>query len=181
MELFGWVLFFVACCIAVFLSHKLSSVQSSIESLSECRESYSKSENDKLELVRSHQKIKDQLDQLNSFYREETSKNKKFIEKLEKDLYNEEQSRKTTLSQKKSSEVRLGNIAEKLAPFLEDFPYDPEDAIFAGKPIDYIVFDDEAVVFVEIKSGNSQLSKKQRHIRDLIKNNCVEWKEIRIK
>lgn len=181
MEFFGWFLFAAAFGAIVFLLNKLGSVGSSIKLLSECRESYSKSENDKLELVRSHQKIKDQLDQLNDYYVGETLKNQKSIEKLEKDLYNEEQSRKTTLSQKKSSEVRLGNIAEKLAPFLEDFPYDPEDAIFAGKPIDYIVFDDKAVVFVEIKSGNSQLSKKQRHIRDLIKDNRVEWKEIRIK
>ncbi len=100
---------------------------------------------------------------------------------LEKQLEEETESRKKTLSQKKSSEVRLGHIAEKLAPFLEDFTFDPEDATFLGQPIDYIVFEEEIITFVEIKSGNSQLSTKQRHIRDLIQNNCVAWKEIRIK
>tara|TARA_R110000824_G_scaffold339752_4_gene526277 strand:- start:303 stop:914 length:612 start_codon:yes stop_codon:yes gene_type:complete len=100
---------------------------------------------------------------------------------LEKRLEEESESRKKTLSQKKSSEVRLGHIAEKLAPFLDDFTFNPEDATFLGQPIDYIVFEEEVITFVEIKSGNSQLSPKQRHIRDLIKNNCVAWKEIRIK
>ena len=104
-----------------------------------------------------------------------------YISNLQKELDDTENSRKTTLSQKKSSEVRLGNIAEKLAPFLEDFTFDPENAKFLGQPIDYIVFEDEIITFVEIKSGNSQLNSKQRHIRDLIKNKQVAWKEIRIK
>ena len=99
---------------------------------------------------------------------------------LEKKLEEETESRKKTLSQKKSSEVRLGHIAEKLAPFLDDFTFDPEDATFLGKPIDYIVFEEEIITFVEIKMGKSQLSTKQRRIRDLIKNKHVGWKEIRI-
>ena len=85
------------------------------------------------------------------------------------------------LSQKKSSEVRTGHIAEKFAPFLESFPHDPESAVFLGQPIDYIVFEDEGVTFSEIKSGNSQLSSKQKQIRDNIKNGNVYWEEIRIK
>ena len=105
----------------------------------------------------------------------------KSIATVEKTLEEETESRKKTLSQKKSSEVRLGHIAEKLAPFLEDFTFNPEDATFLGKPIDYIVFEDEIITFVEIKSGKSQLNSKQRHIRDLIKNKQVAWKEIRIK
>jgi len=103
------------------------------------------------------------------------------VSKVEKKLEEETESRKKTLSQKKSSEVRLGHIAEKLAPFLEDFPYEPENATFLGQPIDYIVFEEEEIVFIEIKSGNSQLSQKQRNIRDLVKNKCISWKEIRIK
>tara|TARA_R110000782_G_scaffold106567_10_gene194874 strand:+ start:862 stop:1377 length:516 start_codon:yes stop_codon:yes gene_type:complete len=103
------------------------------------------------------------------------------ISSLEKQLTDSEGTRRTTLSQKKSSEVRLGHIAETLAPFLDQFDFDPENCTFLGKPIDYISFDDDAVTLIEIKSGNSQLSSKQRHIRDLVKNNQVNWKEIRIK
>ena len=160
MDYLGW-LFFLATILPIFiLIKKVNSFESSVNALSDCRDFFRKSEEDKVELVRSHQKIKDQLDYLNNFHSAEQSNSKKIIEKLEQDLYDKEQSRKTTLSQK-SSEVRIGNIAEKLAPFLEDFPYNPEDAIFAGKPIDYIVFDEKAIVFVEIKSGKSQLSKSK--------------------
>jgi|MEHZ01.5.fsa_nt_MEHZ011476261.1_11 predicted Holliday junction resolvase-like endonuclease len=84
-------------------------------------------------------------------------------------------------SQKKSSEVRLGHIAETLAPFLDQFEFDPETCTFMGRPIDYISFGDDKITFIEIKSGNSQLSSKQRLIRDLVKNKHVAWKEVRIK
>ena len=98
-------------------------------------------------------------------------------EKLE--LVSQEKSK--VLSQKKSSEVRLGHIAETLAPFLDEFDFDPEDCVFMGKPIDYISFGEEEVTFIEVKSGNSKLSSKQRRIRDLIKSNSVRWKEVRLK
>jgi len=99
---------------------------------------------------------------------------------VQKNLQEETESRKKVLSQKKSSEVRLGHIAETLAPFLDQFDFDPENCTFLGKPIDYISFDDDAITLIEVKSGKSQLNSKQRHIRDLVKNNQVNWKEIRI-
>jgi predicted Holliday junction resolvase-like endonuclease len=91
-----------------------------------------------------------------------------------------EEKRKVT-SQKKSSEVRLGHIAETLAPFLDQFDFDPETCVFLGKPIDYISFGDDEITFIEIKSGKSQLNTKQRYIRDQIKSKLVSWKEVRIK
>ena len=104
----------------------------------------------------------------------------KNIAVVEKNLEEETESRKKTLSQKKSSEVRLRNIAETLAPFLDQFDFDPENCIFLGRPIDYISFEDEVITLIEVKSGKAQLTTKQRHIRDLIKNKQVAWKEIRI-
>ena len=103
------------------------------------------------------------------------------IAEVQKNLDEETENRKKVVSQKKSSEVRLGNIAETLAPFLDQFEFNPENCVFLGKPIDYISFDDEIITFIEVKMGKSQLSSKQRHIRDLIKNKQVAWKEIRIK
>lgn len=94
---------------------------------------------------------------------------------------NESNLRKKLTSQKKSTEVRTGHIVEKFAPFLDQFPHEPSSATFLGQPIDYIVFDDNGVTFSEIKSGDSQLSKKQRMIRDHIKEGRVFWEEIRIK
>jgi len=93
---------------------------------------------------------------------------------------NELHLRKKITSQKKSTEVRTGHIVEKFAPFLEEFPHDPSSATFLGQPIDYIVFGEDGVTFSEIKSGNAQLSKKQRMIRDHIKEGRVFWEEIRI-
>lgn len=110
--------------------------------------------------------------------REQEFKNK--IIKLEKNLEDETEKRKKVLSQKKSGEVRLGHIAETLAPFLDQFEFEPERCSFMGQPIDYISFGDDEITFIEIKSGNSQLSQKQRHIRDLVKQKAVSWKEIRI-
>tara|TARA_B100001093_G_scaffold519468_1_gene608628 strand:- start:4484 stop:5059 length:576 start_codon:yes stop_codon:yes gene_type:complete len=104
----------------------------------------------------------------------------KQLEETEQKLTEEIEQRKKVLSQKKSGEVRLGNIAETLAPFLDQFKFDPENCIFLGRPIDYISFDDEQITFIEIKMGKSQLSSKQRHIRDLINDKQVYWKEIRI-
>lgn len=88
---------------------------------------------------------------------------------------------KKILSAKKSSEVRLGNIVERMVPFLDNFNYEPSNAQFLGQPIDYVVFEDEEIVFIEVKSGNARLSSKQRRIKKLVENGKIRWEEIRIK
>lgn len=84
------------------------------------------------------------------------------------------------LSQKKSSEVRLGQISEQLAPFLDGFSYDTRNTKFLGQPIDLIAFEPDRVVFIEVKTGGAQLSPKQKHIKELIQNHQVFWEEFRI-
>lgn len=139
--------------------------------------------------------LKDQLTQLQKSFQSEqgliqaqrgelNQKEKELIKTnldLEKRLTEETETRRKVVHQKKSSEVRLGHIAETLAPFLDQFEFDPENCTFLGKPIDYISFGDDEITIIEVKSGNSQLNQKQRHIRDLVKNKSVKWKEIRIK
>jgi hypothetical protein len=55
-----------------------------------------------------------------------------------------------------------------------------------GKPVDFLVFkgmDDQhidEVVFVEIKSGNSQLSPNERTLRYAIEAKRVRWQEYRV-
>ena len=95
-------------------------------------------------------------------------------------LKKSQESKAKLLSAKKSTEVRTGHIVEKFAPFLDSFPHSPEKAVFLGQPIDYLVFEDHGITFAEIKSGNAQLSKKQRSIRDHVKQGNVFWEEIRI-
>ena len=92
-----------------------------------------------------------------------------------------QQKYKKLLSQKKSSETRIGHISETIAPFLDSFEFNPEECAFLGKPVDYISFSKEGITIVEVKSGKAQLTKKQRQIRDLIKDGKVYWKEVRIK
>jgi predicted Holliday junction resolvase-like endonuclease len=91
----------------------------------------------------------------------------------------EQKLRKVT-SQKKSSEVRTGLIAEQMAPFLKGFPYDPKKTKFLGQPIDFVAFDDTGVHLVEVKSGKSQLSSVQRRIRNQVKEGNVTFEIYRI-
>jgi predicted Holliday junction resolvase-like endonuclease len=84
------------------------------------------------------------------------------------------------LGQKKSSEVRVGKIGENMAPFLNGWPYDPNDFRFLGSPIDGVQFNKDELVFVEIKTGKSVLSKKQRWIKQLVKEGKVGFATFRI-
>jgi len=88
---------------------------------------------------------------------------------------------KKLLHQKKSSEVLTGHIAEKFVPFLDEFKHDPRQSTFCGQPIDYIVFGDDCITIVEVKSGNARLNAKQKRIKKLVQEGKVEWEEIRIK
>jgi len=92
-------------------------------------------------------------------------------------------------STQKSKSSTMGQAYEKLVPLLPAFRWDPRDAHFLGHPIDYIVFDglndeerDEvrAVVFVEVKTGASQVSRRQRLVREAIGQRRVEWCELRV-
>lgn len=71
-------------------------------------------------------------------------------------------------------------------PFHKSFPYNPKEARFIGSPIDIIVFkgiEDEERVEIhifEIKTGKSQLSKRQRLIRDAVDNNRVVWRVLNL-
>jgi predicted Holliday junction resolvase-like endonuclease len=145
-------------------------------------------------LEKENQFLKNQINQSQEYfskqqksiedYRQELQCKEKFLietnQTLEQKLADETDKLKKLTHQKKSSEVRLGHIAETLAPFLDQFDFEPEQCSFLGQPIDYISFGENEITFIEVKSGKSQLNSKQRNIRDLVKNKFVSWKEIRI-
>src|SRR5262245_53199778 len=60
------------------------------------------------------------------------------------------------------------------------------EARLIGKPIDFLIFkgmDDQRideVVFVEIKTGNSQLPPNERSLRDAVEAKRVRWHEYRV-
>lgn len=85
------------------------------------------------------------------------------------------------LGNKKSSEVNTGLVVEKLAPLLEGWHWNRQNARFIGMPIDYIIFEEEKIIFVEIKSVNSKLTSKQNKIKKIIEDGKIEFEIFRIK
>lgn len=100
----------------------------------------------------------------------------------QEELGQEREKNRTLLSQKKSSETRLGQISEHLVPFLENCQHDPKNMHFLGNPIDYVVFDFDqgSITFLEVKSGNSKPTKRQKVVKNIIKTGRVFYEEIRI-
>ena len=137
-------------------------------------------QNQVITLKENNAKLDSSYLNLNLNYKELESSSTENVKLLEKQIVDLSEEKRKIISQKKSSEVRLGNIAETLAPFLDQFNFNPEHCIFLGKPIDYISFGTKEITFIEIKSGKSQLNSKQRSIRDQVNNNKIAWKEIRI-
>src|ERR1700733_7722990 len=77
----------------------------------------------------------------------------------------------------RSHRVVSGKVQEHLVPFLPEFldHFNPRDARFLGSPIDFVVFEglDEgeecrSIVLVEVKTGKSALSKRERQVRDAV-------------
>ena len=86
----------------------------------------------------------------------------------------------------RSQSVILGKVTEHLIPFHQNFPFNPKEARFIGSPIDMIVFDGIEnedivdIIILEIKTGKSTLSKRQRLIRDAVENGRVTWRELNV-
>ena len=85
----------------------------------------------------------------------------------------------------KSSSVTMGKMTEHMVPYLPGFGFNPADARFVGSPIDLIVFDGlgnddvKKIVFVEIKTGTSTLSTRERMVRDAVISKNIEWLEVK--
>lgn len=89
-------------------------------------------------------------------------------------------------AKKRSTAIIWGKSIEHFIPFTEKFPIPPEDATFLGQPIDYIAFTktsskkDCEIHFIEIKSGKSPLSTKQRNIKQAVLEKRIVWHEVNI-
>jgi len=87
----------------------------------------------------------------------------------------------------RSQAVITGRVSEQLLPFLPGFGFNPKDARFLGSPVDFVVFDglDEGalrrVVFVEVKTGDADLSPRERQVRDAVQGREVEWLELTVR
>nr|WP_318711812.1 Holliday junction resolvase-like protein [uncultured Treponema sp.] len=105
----------------------------------------------------------------------------RLIQKL-KDLSLLKKQRKDAV--KKSRAVIGGQVAEQLAPYLPEFPCNPGDVCFLGKPVDFIGFtglteSDEIheVMFIEVKTGQSKLNGHEKQLKDAIQKGRVRYVE----
>ena len=86
----------------------------------------------------------------------------------------------------RSRAVSFGKTIEHYVPFMKEFPVEPKDVQFFGKPIDYIAFANRgskkkcSVHYIEVKSGNSNLNTHQKNIKDAILKGRVHWHEFTV-
>lgn len=91
----------------------------------------------------------------------------------------------------RSTAIQKGKYTEQLAPFLPGFPFNPRDCRFLGDFCDFIVIDGyqdaklgtgdvRKIVFMEIKTGKSALTKGQKSVKIAIEGKQVEWRTIKI-
>ena len=94
----------------------------------------------------------------------------------------------------RSRAVLTGQILEQIAPYLPNFPCNPEDAKFLGRPVDFIGFvtskkDEDLpleersiseILFIEVKSGSSTLTKREKEVKKAIESKRVKYIEYRI-
>jgi predicted Holliday junction resolvase-like endonuclease len=97
-----------------------------------------------------------------------------------------DEARRDSLSRSRSAVT--GKVQEHLAPLFPQFcaEFNARDARFLGSPVDFVVFDGldagelARIVFIEVKTGRSGLSLRERQIRDTVELCKVEWRELRL-
>lgn len=82
--------------------------------------------------------------------------------------------------QKRSQSIRYGKLTEQFMPFLESYPYDPHGFRFLGTPIDGIQFTEDAIILIEFKAADSQLSQRQRMIKKMVEEGSIRFEIHRI-
>ena len=89
---------------------------------------------------------------------------------------------------KRSRAVIGGQVVEQLAPFLPDFPCNPADARFIGKPLDFLAFPGlsdsgkiDEILLIEVKTGQSELSAREKEVKRAVKEGRVRYVEYRFK
>ena len=81
------------------------------------------------------------------------------------------------------SAVTRGKVTEHIVPYLPGFDLDPKDIRFLGTPIDLIAFkglngsvEEIEIVFIEIKTGRSALSAREKAVKKAVEEKKVSWR-----
>lgn len=90
----------------------------------------------------------------------------------------------TTKSEVGAHSTNFGFIMERIAPTMPSFRFKHNDCRSLFDPIDYVIFEGlttkgavDKIFFVDIKTGNAKLSKKQKEIKGAINAKNVEFKK----
>lgn len=90
----------------------------------------------------------------------------------------------TSKSQAGAQSVNIGFILERLAPTMGSFRFNHNDCRSLFDPIDYVIFEGlskngavNKVFFIDIKTGNARLNKRQKEIKTVIENKKVSFKK----
>ena len=81
---------------------------------------------------------------------------------------------------KQSLSTKYGKMTEQFIPFLKEYPYDEQNFRFIGNPIDGVQFEDDKIIFMEFKAGDSKLSERQKRVKYLVEKKKIDFEEIRI-
>ncbi len=87
---------------------------------------------------------------------------------------------------KRQRAILKGDISETIAPWSMTIVNSVKELNFLGNPIDFIGFkgldgnEEIKIIFIEVKSGKSQLNKNQRRIRDAVIAKRIDWVEVRV-
>lgn len=101
----------------------------------------------------------------------------------EADFADREKAHRKDAIQRSAQTIR-GKVAEQLAPYTLEFDFNPRDVRFLGSPVDFVAFCGLSegqvtdVVFVEVKTGRSGLTQRERQIRDAIEAGEVSYEVI---
>jgi predicted Holliday junction resolvase-like endonuclease len=80
--------------------------------------------------------------------------------------------------------ITKGKVTEHIVPFLPGFDLDPKDVRFLGTPIDLIAFsglnasEEVEIVFIEVKTGQSTLSLREKAVKKAVEAKRVSWRVI---
>lgn len=124
------------------------------------------------------------LNELRVFYGETPPKD--LLDKLEDAEEEFEENKKAIIAKaiERSKSVYIGKTLEHLAPTVLGWGHQPRDCRFMAEPIDFISFDGlfetnevRKITFIEAKTGKSNLSGRQRSIRDAIESKQVYFEQ----
>ena len=87
---------------------------------------------------------------------------------------------------KRSHSTVSGNVWEGMAPYLPEFPYNPQDCHHLGKPVDLLAFDglseggEVTVRLIEVKTAKSRLNANERRVKAAVVAGRVTYEVLRL-